>query len=118
MANTSPAIVPLVSIAIPAGDGGGFRIYYTIVASDGTNRAVESGVIRVAATSNSITCFVESAEKISLGTVNGGCTPGFFNPGSQPGVSIFDNVSLPNPITLHKVSYRIVNLSSHTLRAE
>jgi hypothetical protein len=29
--------------------------------------------------------------------VNAGCTPGFFSPGSQPGVSIFDNVSFSSP---------------------
>jgi hypothetical protein len=40
---------------------------------------------------------VAADDKLHLGTVNAGCTPGFFNPGSQPGISIFDNVSFFSP---------------------
>jgi hypothetical protein len=118
MPNTTPAIVPLMSLAIPAGDGGGARIFYTIVASDGTSRVVETGIIKVAATSNTVSCFVEPTDKLSIGTVNSGCSPGFFGPEAQPGVAIFDNISLAGPLTLHKVSFRIENLSSHSVRIE
>jgi len=52
--------------------------------------------------------------------VNSGCTPGFFNPLSQPGVSIFDNVtfSSPAPIVVHQVYYHIENLSGAVIRLE
>jgi hypothetical protein len=102
---------------------GSARVYYMVTAEDGTGQiATESGVMQVLATANSITCTVQTTDKLHLGTVNSGCTPGFFNPGSQPGVSIFDNVtfSSPAPITVHKVSFRVVNISPNgvTIRIE
>jgi hypothetical protein len=99
------------------------RVYYVIYADDGGSQiATESGVMQVLSTSNSITCTVQTTDKLHLGTVNSGCTPGFFSPGSQPGVSIFDNVSFssPAPIVHHTVAFRIVNTSAPgiTIRIE
>ena len=76
----------------------------------GSQIATEEGVIQYLATANSITCTVQTTDKLHLGTVNSGCTPGFFNPSSQPGVSIFDNVtfSSPAPIVGHDVYFRII----------
>ena len=76
--------------------------------------------IQYLATTNSITCTVSTDDKLHLGTVNSGCTPGFFNPGSQPGVSIFDNVSFssPAPIVHHYVYFEIHNVSGSTMRLE
>jgi hypothetical protein len=121
MTLSAPGFVSLLSIALAAGDAAGGRISYTIVATDGGSQiATETGVIKFNATANSITCTSSTEDKLHLGTVNSGCTPGFFNPGSQPGVSIFDNVtfSSPAPIVVHKVYFRIENLSNSLFRIE
>ena len=121
MTLSAPGFVSLMSIALAAGDAAGGRIAYTVVATDGGSQLVtETGVIKYNATANSITCTSSTGDKLSLGTVNSGCTPGFFNPGSQPGVSIFDNVvfSTPAPIVVHRVYYRIENLSNSVIRIE
>ena len=118
---SSPGFVSLMSIVLGAGDAAGGRITYTIVATDGGSQiATETGVIKYNATANSITCTSSTEDKLHLGTVNSGCTPGFFNPGSHPGVSIFDNVSFstPAPIVVHKVYYRIENISNSQIRVE
>ena len=99
------------------------RVFYVVTADDGGSQiATEQGVMQVLATANSITCTVQTTDKLHLGTVNSGCTPGFFNPGSHPGVSVFDNVtfSSPAPIVNHRVSFRIVNISAPgiTIRIE
>ena len=76
----------------------------------GAQIATEEGVLQFVATANSITCTVQADDKLHLGTVNSGCTPGFFNPGSQPGVSIFDNVTFSSPAAIiqHDVYFRIM----------
>ena len=99
------------------------RVFYVVTADDGGSQiATEQGVMQVLATANAITCTVQTTDKLHLGTVNSGCTPGFFNPGSQPGVSIFDNVTFSSPAAIvnHKVSFRIVNISAPgiTIRIE
>jgi hypothetical protein len=120
----SPGFVSLFSFTGLSGTiTASARVFYLVVADDGGSQiATESGVMQVLATANSITCTVQTTDKLHLGTVNSGCTPGFFNPGSQPGVSIFDNVSFssPAPIVKHKVFYRVVNISPAgvTLRVE
>jgi hypothetical protein len=99
----------------------GGRIYYNIRATDGGSQiATETGIIQFTATANSITCTVQTADKLHLGTVNSGCTPGFFNPGSQPGISIFDNVSFssPAPIVVHEVYFTITVESGAPVRLE
>jgi hypothetical protein len=106
----------LVSPSVdPTRSSASVRIQYIVYADDGGSQlAIESGIIQALATANSITCTVQTTDKLHLGTVNSGCTPGFFNPGSQPGVSIFDNVtfSSPAPIVHHRVHYRIFHVSS------
>lgn len=117
----SPGFTSLMSIhLIPTHVAGG-RIHYVIRATDGGSQiATEEGVIQYLATANSITCTVQTDDKLHLGTVNSGCTPGFFNPGSQPGVSIFDNVSFssPAPIVIHEVYFTIENESGSSIRLE
>jgi hypothetical protein len=111
----------LASWPVAAGDAAGGIIDYTIVATDGGSQiATEHGTMQYNATANSITCTVQTTDKLHLGTVNSGCTPGFFNPGSQPGVSIFDNVtfSSPAPIVTHKVYFVVHNHSVSTTRLE
>ena len=92
MTLTSPGFTSLVSFAIlgngatnptlasptaPAATGG--LIHSMIVATDGGSQiASEHGTIQYDATANSITCTVQTNDKLHLGTVNSGCTPGFF----------------------------------------
>jgi len=121
MTLSAPGFTSLASFAIAPGDAAGGLIEYTIVATDGGSQLVtERGTILFDATANSITCTVQATTKLHLGTVNSGCTPGFFNPGSQPGVSIFDNVSFSSPaaIATHVVYFRIYNVSNSVMRLE
>ena len=117
----APGFTSLMSIHLTGTNTAGGRILYTVRATDGGAQiATEEGVIQYLATANSITCTVQTTDKLHLGTVNSGCTPGFFNPSSQPGVSVFDNVSFssPAPIVVHEVSFRIESLSNAVIRLE
>lgn len=118
---SSPGFTSLMSIHVTGTNTAGGRIFYTIRATDaGSQIATEEGVIQYLATANSITCTVQTTDKLHLGTVNSGCTPGFFNPASQPGVSIFDNVtfSSPAPIAVHEVIFHIMDVSGMKVRLE
>jgi hypothetical protein len=117
----APAFASLMSIHLTGTNSAGGRIFYTIRATDsGTQVATEEGVIQFLATANTITCTVEMTDKLHLGTVASGCTPGFFNPLVQPGISIFDNVAFgtPAPIVVNEVFFRIENLSGAVIRLE
>lgn len=121
MTLAAPGSTSLMSIKLTGTQTGGGRIFYTVRATDGGSQiATEEGVIQWLATANSITCTVQTTDKLHLGTVNSGCTPGFFNPGSQPGVSIFDNVSFstPAPIVIHEVIYRLETMAATPIRLE
>ena len=111
LTHSAPGFTSLLSVHLSGTHVAGGRIYYTVEATDGGSQvATEEGVIQWLATANSITCTVQTTDKLHLGTVNSGCTPGFFNPGSQPGVSIFDNVSFssPAPIEYHHVCFTAI----------
>jgi hypothetical protein len=117
----APGFTSLMSIHLVGSHTAGGRIYYNVRATDGGAQiATESGIIQFTATSNSITCTVSTDDKLHLGTVNSGCTPGFFNPASQPGVSIFDNVSFSTPaaIVIHETYFHIMNESGASIRLE
>lgn len=121
MTLASPGFTSLASFLLTGTHTAGGRIYYLVRATDGGSQiATEEGIIQFAATANSITCTVQTADKLHLGTVNSGCTPGFFNPGSHPGISVFDNVSFssPAPIVVHEVYFRITNESQAAVRLE
>jgi hypothetical protein len=116
-----PGSTALASWKVAPGDAAGGTIDYTIVATDGGTQIVsEHGRIQFNATTNSITCTVDATDKLHLGTVNSGCTPGFFSPGLQPGVSIFDNVAFPTsaPIVTHTIYFEIHNNSISPMRLE
>jgi hypothetical protein len=118
---SSPGFTSLMSIFLSGTETAGGRIFYTVRATDGGSQiATEEGVLQFLATANSITCTVQTTDKLHLGTVNSGCTPGFFNPGSHPGVSIFDNVtfSSPAPIVVHEVTFKIDTISNAVIRLE
>ena len=115
---TAPGFVSLMSINLTGTNTAGGWIRYTVRATDGGSQiATEAGVIRYLATANSITCSVDTTDKLHLGTVNSGCTPGFFNPGSHPGVSIFDNVAFSSPaaIVTHEIYFTIENESGSAI---
>lgn len=121
MTLASPGFVSLFSIHLGPGQAAGGIVRYTVVATDGGSQiATEHGTIQWNATANSITCTVQEKDKLHLGTVNSGCTPGFFNPGSQPGVSIFDNVSFssPAPLATNNVYFSVYDDSPYPVRAE
>jgi hypothetical protein len=108
---SAPGFTSLLSTTLTGLNTASGRIQYMVRADDGGSQiATEEGIIQYLATANSITCTAQDVDKLHLGTVNSGCTPGFFNPGSQPGVSVFDNVtfSAPAPIVNHDVYFRIV----------
>jgi hypothetical protein len=117
----SPGFANLFSVHLTGTQTAGGTVSYTMTATDGGSQiAVEHGTIQWVATANSISCQIQTDDKLHLGTVGSGCTPGFFNPGSQPGISIFDNVSFPSPapVVTNHVVYTIVNNSDATLRLE
>ena len=118
---SAPGFTSLMSIHLVGTNTAGGYIDYTVRATDGGSQiATESGKIQYLATANSITCTVQTTDKLHLGTVNSGCTPGFFNPGSQPGVSIFDNVTFSSPaaIVTHEVYFTVHNNSGSSIRLE
>ncbi len=120
-AMTLPGIADLMSIHLTGTQTAGGRIRYMIRATDGGSQvATESGVIQYLATATSITCAIQLDDKLHLGTVNSNCSPGFFSPGAQPGVSIFDNVSFasPAPVVVNEVYFTIENESGSPIRLE
>lgn len=116
----SPGFTSLFSISIAGTGTAGGRVHFVVRATDGGSQiATQTGTIVYLATANTVTCTLAS-DTLHLGTVNAGCTPGFFNPGSQPGISIFDNVSFssPAPIVTHEVYFDIENESGSAIRLE
>jgi hypothetical protein len=111
----------LFSVHLTGTQTAGGTVDYTVTATDGGSQvATEHGTMQWLATANSVTCTVSTDDKLHLGTVGSGCTPGFFNPGSQPGVSIFDNVSFSSPasVVTHHVVFTVINDSDAPIRLE
>ena len=118
---SAPGFVSLLSTHLTDTETASGRITYLIRATDGGSQiATEQGVMQYVATPNAITANVQTTDKLHLGTVNSGATPGFFNPYSQPGVSVFDNVafSSPAPIVIHEVTFQILNTAGAQIRLE
>jgi hypothetical protein len=120
---SSPGFTSLLSVHLTGTAIAGGYVYFTIRATDGGSQVnSEVGTIMWDATANSVTCNVVPSAGIHLGTVGAGCTPGFFNPGSQPGISIFDNVVFgsPAPVVVNHVWFRAVTNAdaANTVRLE
>ena len=114
----APGYVELFSVKLGPGQAAGGIVRYTIVATDGgTQIATEHGTIQWNATANSITCVAQEKDKVHLGTVGAGCNPGFFGTGSEPGVSIYDNVSFasPAPPATNRIYFQAYNDSPYPL---
>jgi len=111
----------LFSVQLLGKNVAGGRIDYVIRATDAGSQVVaESGVIQYLATAGSVTCAVQPNDKVHLGIVNSGCITDFFNPGSQPGITLIDNVSFQTPasVVVHEVYYTIHNQSGSQIRLE
>jgi len=121
MTLASPGFANLFSIHITGTDTAGGQVHYTIRATDGGSQiATESGIIEYVAAANSAACQVQPSSTIHLGTVNSSCSVGFFDPGFQPGVSIYDNVKFTTPaaIAVNEVIFTIENESGSAIRLE
>jgi hypothetical protein len=118
---TAPGFARLFSVTLGPAETAGGTVNYTIYADDGgSQRVTEHGTLQWIATANTITCVVQADDKLHIGTVDSSCTPGFYGPGSQPGVSLVDNVSFlsPAPIVNHRVVFTVINDSNATIRLE
>jgi hypothetical protein len=120
----------LFSVHIPAGDAAGGKVKFTIVASDGTHYAMETGEIIFLANPNQLSCAVVVSlvaapnyggppiytnTALGLppigqsGSLNAQCMNSSF--GGDPGMVIFDTAPTSFVATTHKVYYTIENQS-------
>jgi hypothetical protein len=120
----------LFSVHIPAGEAAGGKVKFTIVASDGTHYAMETGEIIFLASPNQLNCAVVVSQyavappgytntTLSIppigqsGALNAQCSSTVF--GSDPGMQIFDTAPTSFVPTNHKVYYTIENQSQAPL---
>jgi hypothetical protein len=120
----------LFSMHIAAGDAAGGRVKFTIVASDGSHYAMETGEIAYLASPQQFICGVVISEYSTTppaytngvlaipaigqpGSLNAQCNPAYF--GSDPGVQIFDTAPTSFTPTTHKVYYTIENQSQASI---
>lgn len=116
----------LFSLHIAKGDAAGGRVKFTIVASDGTHYAMETGEMIYLANPTQLTCAVVMSQYAQAppsytntvlavpaagqsGFLNAQCNYALF--GSDPGVQIFDTAPTSFTPTTHKVYYTIENQS-------
>jgi len=120
----------LFSVHIPAGDAAGGRVKFTIVASDGTHYAMETGEIIFLANPNQLNCAVVISQYAAVpptftntvlasppigqvGSLNAQCSSASF--GGDPGMVIFDTAPTSFVPTTHKVYFTIENQSEASL---
>jgi hypothetical protein len=116
----------LFSLHIAPGEAAGGRVKFTIVASDGTHYAMETGELIYLANPTQSTCAVVLSKYASnppsytnemlavpdvgqSGYLNAQCDTTYF--GSDPGVQIWDTAPTTFTPTTHKVYYTIENQS-------
>jgi hypothetical protein len=114
------------SVHIAAGDAAGGKVKFTIVASDGTNYAMETGEMVYLASPLQMSCAVVLSEYAAApptytntvmaippigqsGALNAQCMSTTF--GGDPGVAIFDTAPTSFTPTSHKLYYTIENQS-------
>jgi hypothetical protein len=114
------------SVHIAAGDAAGGKVKFTIVASDGTNYAMETGEMVYLASPLQMSCAVVLSEYAAApptytntvmaippigqsGALNAQCMSTMF--GGDPGVAIFDTAPTSFTPTSHKLYYTIENQS-------
>jgi hypothetical protein len=120
----------LFSLHLPAGEAAGGKVKFTLVASDGTNYAMETGEIVYLASPRQLTCavvisqiarfppsYTNSALAVpqfgESGSLNVQCSPATF--GNDPGLQIFDTAPTSFKPSIHKVYYTIENQSQAVL---
>jgi hypothetical protein len=118
----SGAIANLFSIQGLSGTltAGGW-VYFTVRATDGgTQVATEAGAFQYLVTAGSATCNLPTTNVLQLGTVGANCSPTFFQPGSQPGFRVFDNVTFGTSaaVVVNEVYFRIENDSAQSIVLE
>jgi hypothetical protein len=118
------------SVHIAAGDAAGGKVKFTIVASDGTNYAMETGEMVYLASPVQMSCAVVLSEYAvapptytntvmgipaigQSGSLNAQCMTTTF--GGDPGVIIFDTAPTSFTPTTHKLYYTIENQSQSAL---
>lgn len=116
----------IFSVHLTAGDAAGGKVKFTIVASDGTNYAMETGEMIFLANPNAMNCAVVVAQYSAIpptytntvlavppigqsGSLNAQCLGTTF--GSDPGLVIFDTNPTNFTATTHKIYYTIENQS-------
>jgi hypothetical protein len=129
MPKTMSGAVPtanLFSMHIPSGEAAGGKVKFTIVASDGTNYAMETGEMIYLANPKQFICKVVYSEYATvppsftntvlavpaigqIGSLNAQC--GYAPFFGDPGVQIFDTAPTTFTATTHKVYYTIENQS-------
>ena len=120
----------LFSLHLPAGEAAGGKVKFTLVASDGTNYAMETGEIVYLASPQQLTCAVVISQIAKFppsytnsalavpqfgqsGSLNVQCSPATF--GNDPGLQIFDTAPTSFKPSVHKVYYTIENQSQAVL---
>jgi hypothetical protein len=120
----------LFSVHIATGDAAGGKVKFTLVASDGTNYAMETGEIIYLANPIGMTCAMVVSQYASApptytntvlavpalgqsGSLNAQCLGTTF--GSDPGLVIFDTAPTSFTPTTHKIYFTIENQSQAAL---
>jgi len=115
MSLTSQGTGPAVLLNLAPFSGGGFKLHYTVFATDGTdgNTVSETGTCvfsGVSDASNAITVSLDNIDTVTASLSNTpvtGC--GFRESGGEWGIFIFDNLSFTP--TTHIVYYQVENVS-------
>ncbi len=126
----TPPQANLFSVAVAAGDAAGGRVKFTLVASDGTHYAMETGEIIYLANPISMNCAVVISEYSTVpptytnttlaspaigqaGALNAQCEATTFS--GTPGMIIYDTLPTSFTPTTHKLYYTIENQSQTPL---
>ncbi len=126
----TPPQANLFSVAVAAGDAAGGRVKFTLVASNGTSYAMETGEIIYLANPTSMNCAVVISEYSVVppsytnttlavpaigqtGALNAQCEATTFS--GNPGLIIYDTLPTSFTPTTHKLYYTIENQSQTPL---
>jgi hypothetical protein len=112
-------IALLFSITLTGTQSTGGRVIYTIRSTDGgSQEPTETATIKYVGTPNGVSCQNAVSDKLTLGTVNSGCTLEFVTGGFSIGIT--DNVSFPTPapVVVNEVYFTIENESGSPIRLE
>jgi len=126
----TPPQANVFSVAVAKGDAAGGRVKFTLVASDGTHYAMETGEIIYLANPTSMNCAIVISEYSAIpptytnttlavpaigqtGALNAQCEATTFS--GSPGLIIYDTLPTSFTPTTHKLYYTIENQSQTPL---